>query len=217
MGGRLLLPGRRHLGQSWALLPFFLCERELLQDEQGCSRSLTPVSHASCHPALLPVLLLGPSPAARHGPGRESWRDKAEECPLEWLPLVPWRLGSGSMVAGSFRNVLPRQGSGGEHLWAGLHWLWGVLALGWSKPTSGDQAQGGGQDGCRFAEEAGSSEHWRPGGFALVPALGRGVSGKENIRQMEKTKKILHRTSCQESRESSLYLGACVPEHLNPQ
>lgn len=87
------------------LLPLF--QRELLQDEQGCSRSLTPVSYTSCHPPLLAVLLPGPSPAALHGTGRESWRDKAEECPLEWLPLVPWRLGSGSVVAGSFRNVLP--------------------------------------------------------------------------------------------------------------
>lgn len=91
---------------------------------------------------------------------------------MEWLPLVPWRLGSGSVVAGSFRNGLPSQGSGGEHPWAGLHWLLEGLALGWPKPTSGDQAQEGGQDGCRFAEEPGSSEHQRPGGFALVPSLG---------------------------------------------
>lgn len=81
-----------------------------------CSKmSRTPlvssVSHAPRHLPLLLLLLPGPGSAARVA----AWdREEvlaglrlSEECPLEWLPLVPWRLGPGSMVAGSSRNVLP--------------------------------------------------------------------------------------------------------------
>lgn len=151
--GTVLGPPPLHTHMPF-LLPLFLCERELLQDEQGCSRSMTSVSHASCHLPLLPALLPGPGPASRRGTERESWRDKAEECPLEQLPLVPWRLGSGFMVAGSSRNVLPSQGSAWWGTSLGLSTLAiGGLALDWLEASSGGQAQGGGRDGCRFAEE----------------------------------------------------------------
>lgn len=48
-------------------------------------------------------------------------------------------------------------------------------------------------------------------------SVGRKTSDKWKKQKSFFLHRILHRTSCQESRESSLYLGACVPEHLNPQ
>lgn len=151
---------------------------------------LTSVSHVSCHLPLLPVLLTELGSAAQRGTGKKSWRDKAGECPLEWLPLFPWRLGPGFMVADSSRNALPS--------W--VFWLVGNipglvcpgsqgLALGWPKASSRGWALGEGQDGHRSPEKPGSSGDWRPSGFPFASLTWMRCQWEET-RQMEKTKRF---------------------------
>lgn len=116
---------------------------------------------------------------------------------MEWLPLVPWRLGPGSEVAGSSRNVLPSWvcwlvGNTPELVCTGSQ---GLLQGARPEASWRGWAVEAGQDGHRSAEEPGSSAstgHWRPSGFALAFLTCRRCQweGKEETRQVENTKRL---------------------------
>lgn len=133
-----------------------------------------------------PLTSLFPLPPAST-PCAASWAT-----PLEWLPLVLWRLGPGSIVAGSSRNVLPSR----------VFWLVGNipglvcassqgLTLGFPKASCRGWALRGGQDGRRSAEELGSSGHWRPNGFAFASLTWMCCQWEGRNQANEKSKKAL--------------------------
>ena len=129
---------------------------------------------------------------------------------MEWLPLVPWRPGPGSMAAGSSRNVLPSRGSAwwGTSLgWSALA-LWGLaLGLGEVRTPAGLQ---------RKLAAVAVETKWLGFCFPHLDEVSVGETKQNKTKQIEKTKRLYTEPLPRGQRKSSLYLGACMPKHPSP-
>lgn len=73
---------------------------------------------------------------------------------------------------------------GGEHPWAGLHWL--------SRPRFGGQTLAGGQDGCRSAEKPGSSARGTKWLCFCFPRFDEVSERRKKTQTNGRNKKALH-------------------------